>query len=139
MPKASANAAQQLEDLSSPVSAFARAACRVGVDPATGEPRESPYDDVYAQWVAWSELNGSRPTNKTDFTRDMTAAFPELVKYRPRVAIEVDGEKTWKSLPHRWKGIDINPEWLADRRADAAVAARQRREDEYADHGGPLD
>ena len=51
--------------------------------PSHREPQDCLYDDVYAQYVAWSALNGSRPKSKTDFDRDLTAAFPELVKHRP--------------------------------------------------------
>ena len=74
-PKASADAVQQLEELSSPVSAFVREACRVGVDD-NGKPRVHSFDDVYVQYLVWCELNNSRPSSKQMWTRNMTTAFP---------------------------------------------------------------
>jgi putative DNA primase/helicase len=125
MPAASANAVQQLEELTSPVSAFVRAACEVG------QAHSVPFDTIYSEWVAWCEKEKRRPTNKAAFSSDMTAAFPHLVMSRPR---DAEG----KPGPRKWEGIALSADWLKEQRVEGARRAEARRIDElgFADHDG---
>jgi putative DNA primase/helicase len=68
---------QEMEDLSSPVSAFVRDACIVG----TGH--RVPVDSLYEAWREWCEREGrDAVTTKQTFGRDLNAAVPGLERRR---------------------------------------------------------
>ena len=79
-PKASAEAAQQLADLGSPISAFVRDRCMMG------PTADVEVDRIYSEWRLWCAAQGiDRPGAKHQFGRDLSAAFPEVAITQPRV------------------------------------------------------
>ncbi len=75
-PESSREAADQLADLTSPVSAFIRECCQLS---ETGRVTVS---ELYAAWRAWCEDDGrDRINTKQQFGRELLAAAPSL---RPR-------------------------------------------------------
>lgn len=77
-PRSGKEAIQQLEDLSSPVSAFVRDRCSVGTD------QRVPVDDLWTAWRAWCEQENRHPGTKAVFGRNLKAAVPMVRKTRPR-------------------------------------------------------
>jgi putative DNA primase/helicase len=77
-PTASAAAIQKLEDMGSPITAFARDRCEVGAGYSIEKGK------LYAAWLLWCDTNGYRSTTTDSvFGRDLYAAFPHLDKSRP--------------------------------------------------------
>ena len=83
-PRSSAEAIRDLEDLGSPVGAFARHRCEVG-------PGKSvTTDDLYAAWRAWCHEQGrEHTTNRQTFGRDLRAAVPGLATKQRREALQI--------------------------------------------------
>ena len=76
-PQAVADAVQEMEDLASPVMAFVRDCCEVGVGHRVW------VDDLYNAWKQWCEQDGrTAVTNKQTFGRDLAAAVPGVVRRR---------------------------------------------------------
>ncbi len=86
------DAIRELEDLSSPVSAFVRDCCRLG----SGET--VPVEALWAAWKAWCESENRRPGTKAVFGRNLKATSPNVRKARPRD----DGDRT-----HVYQGIAL--------------------------------
>jgi len=80
-PGSAREAIQELEDLSSPMSAFLRDRCEVGRDMRVS------VDDLWAAWKAWAEDQSQHHGTKQTFGRDLRAVVPGLHVSRPR-----DGE-----------------------------------------------
>jgi len=77
LPSSVIDVAQQIEDLSSPVSAFVRDACLIG--PAHRVSVESLYD----AWKRWCEGEGRQMVStKQTFGRDLAAAIPGVTRRR---------------------------------------------------------
>lgn len=77
-PKSSAEAVQDLADLSSPISAFVRERCVVG----TG--RTVSVDSIYHAWTDWCGGQGrDHPGTSATFGKNLLAAFPEVGRSRP--------------------------------------------------------
>jgi len=73
MPQSTADALLDLQELSSPVTAFVREECVV----ASGQ--RAWVDDLYGAWVSWCGREGRTVvTNKQTFGRDLVAAFSEI-------------------------------------------------------------
>jgi putative DNA primase/helicase len=73
-PKAVSDAVQEMEDLASPVLAFVRDCCEVGVG------RRTWIDEMYEAWKRWCESDGRNTvTSKQVFGRDLAAAVPSVV------------------------------------------------------------
>ena len=77
-PASGREAVQQLEDLSSPVSAFIRDACDVGEDNGV------EVDALWTAWKSWCEGENRHPGTKAGLGRDLKAAVPTVKKTRPR-------------------------------------------------------
>ena len=78
-PSSGADALQQLEDLSAPVSAFIRTCCIV-------EPTARvEVDALWAAWKAWCAAENHKLQTKADFGKDLRAAVPMIKRSRPRV------------------------------------------------------
>lgn len=76
-PASSVEARENLEELSSPVSAFVRDYCIL--DPT----RRIPCKDLYGGWKHWCEQNGREYTgNAAQFGRDLSAAVPGVHRRR---------------------------------------------------------
>lgn len=76
-PQSAAGAVQEIEDLSSPVGAFVREWCTVGVG------HRINVDDLYAAWSRWCELEGRHAvTTRQMFGRDLVAAVPGIARRR---------------------------------------------------------
>jgi P4 family phage/plasmid primase-like protien len=76
-PAAVADAVREMEDLASPVLAFVRDCCEVGVG------RRTWIDEMYEAWKRWCERDGrSAITSKQVFGRDLAAAVPGVVRRR---------------------------------------------------------
>lgn len=88
-PESSRDLVEQMEDIASPVSQFARECCEIV--PGASET----LDNLYAEYKSWCESNGRHhaPT-KTWFSKDMTAAFPELVRSRCRSDAGIESRST---------------------------------------------
>jgi putative DNA primase/helicase len=78
-PKSAASAVQELEDLSSPISAFVRDRCVV--DPA----EIALIASLYSAWKSWCEEQGRDYTGTVaTFGRELNAALPGLDVVQPR-------------------------------------------------------
>jgi putative DNA primase/helicase len=77
MPNSSLEVAEDIGDLSSPVSAFIRDCCIVR------EGNRIAVDALYAQWKQWCDREGRQMvTSKQTFGRDLTAAVPSVKRRR---------------------------------------------------------
>jgi phage/plasmid-associated DNA primase len=76
-PASGADAVQQMEDLSSPISAFLRDCCVMG-------RYHVEVDALWAAWKGWCEGDNRHPGTKAVFSRDLRAAVPTLKHRRPR-------------------------------------------------------
>jgi putative DNA primase/helicase len=72
LPERSQQAIRQFEDLTSPVNAFVRDCCRVGVS------RQVNVKGLYKAWTLWCEQQGQRPGSSIVFGRDLRAVLPKL-------------------------------------------------------------
>jgi putative DNA primase/helicase len=97
-PESAREAMSHLEDLASPVGAFVRECCEVGVG------FEMDKDELFAAWRTWCENEGIlRPGTKALFVRNLRAAVPGLRPSRPR-----EGE----IRRHTLRGIELRPQWV---------------------------
>jgi putative DNA primase/helicase len=76
-PTSGKDAIQQLEDLSSPISAFVRDICTLG-------PYQVDVEALWTAWKAWCEGDNRHAGTKALFGRDLRAAVPTLKRIRPR-------------------------------------------------------
>ncbi len=81
-PASGQEAVQQLEDLSSPVSAFVRDYCALGAN------QRVEVDELWMAWRCWCLADNRGPGTKAVFGRDLRAAVPTLHKARPRDDME---------------------------------------------------
>jgi putative DNA primase/helicase len=91
-PESGNDAIQQMEDLSSPISAFLRERCIVG-------RHEVEVDTLWGAWKTWCSEDNRHPGTKAIFGRDLRAAVPTLKKRRPR---SDDGERD-----HVYQGLGL--------------------------------
>jgi putative DNA primase/helicase len=78
-PKASEELLAELEDLSSPISAFVRDRCRVGPG------YRAAVADLFLAWKNWCETKDRRePGTEQLFGRDLLAAVPSIKRVQPR-------------------------------------------------------
>jgi putative DNA primase/helicase len=77
-PASAREAIRELEDLSSPMSAFLRDRCVLGRDLRVS------VDELWASWKAWAEDQSLHHGTKQVFGRDLRAAVPWLRVSRPR-------------------------------------------------------
>jgi putative DNA primase/helicase len=78
-PKSGKTLLSDLEDLSSPISAFIRECCE------TGPGYEVPVQDLFQRWQTWCEGVGKKEAGtKGLFGRDLRAALPHLDMRQPR-------------------------------------------------------
>lgn len=76
-PKSGEDAIRDMEDLASPVGAFIRDRCVVGVG------HRAWVDDLYNAWKAWCEQDGRNAVStKQAFGRDLMAAAPGVARRR---------------------------------------------------------
>ena len=76
-PSATDEAILALKDLASPVAAFVRDRCDIGVN------HKVAVDDLYTAWRAWADDNGHVRSTKQVFGRDLRASVPGLKVARP--------------------------------------------------------
>jgi P4 family phage/plasmid primase-like protien len=82
-----------LEALTSPIRAFLRERCRVGVD------QEVAVADLFVAWQMWCRMSGREHTGTVQsFGKDLRAAVPDLRVVRPRQ----DGDR-----PYVYQGIGL--------------------------------
>jgi putative DNA primase/helicase len=96
-PESGRKAAEQLQLLSSPVTAFVNDQCEIG-------PAHTIRTDLlYQSWRSWCEGEGRRePGTAQSFGRDLTAAFPAIETTNPKR--EHGGQR------HRYyEGIELRP------------------------------
>lgn len=84
-PQSSIDAAVDMMDLASPVSAFVRERCKLDVNASVSR------DALYWDWQRWADDNGHERGSKATFGRNLKAAYPKLKKSQPRV----DGVQVW--------------------------------------------
>ena len=77
-PASSAEAARELEELSSPVGAFVQEQCIVGPGQTIGA------EELYRRWESWCHRRGQTATSAATFGRDLRAALPLISKSRDR-------------------------------------------------------
>ena len=93
-PAASLEAIATMEDLASPVAAFARDRCTLG------HKYEIAVKNLFTAWKEWCEANENRPGTAAVFGRNLSAAFPAIRHTRPRV----------NGRPHYvYQGIALDP------------------------------
>jgi putative DNA primase/helicase len=79
LPKSSKESVAELEELSSPISAFVSDECIVG------QKQSTSVDEIYRRWQEWCRDQGRNySVPKATFGRDLHAALPEIRKTRPR-------------------------------------------------------
>jgi putative DNA primase/helicase len=93
-PQAGRDAVQQLEDLSSPISAFIRDRCVLGAD------QRVQVDELWNAWRAWCIDDNRYPGTKGVFGRDLRSAVPMIRRTRPNIA----GDER----PYMYEGIGTN-------------------------------
>ena len=71
-PKISEIIREELEGLQSPVSSFVKEFCMIG------DIYEEERDKIYQSWKNWSDENGTKPTSKRVFYRDLDSIHPQL-------------------------------------------------------------
>lgn len=77
-PASSAEAIQQMEDLSSPITAFIRDRCVERYD------AEVEVEVLWTAWKAWCTETNTKSNTKAIFGRDLRAAVPRVKLARPR-------------------------------------------------------
>jgi putative DNA primase/helicase len=77
-PKSGADAIHQMEDLSSPISAFLRDRCILGHDKTVAA------EDLWDAWKAWCTAENHKLNTRQLFGRDLKAAVPTIRRVRPR-------------------------------------------------------
>jgi len=98
-PKSSAEVAQELEDLGSPIGAFLRDCCVVA------EGQSVDVDALFGKWEVWCMQCGrDRPGTKQTFGRDLRAAIPGLRMSQPREG---------KARNRRYEGMGLKPEAIS--------------------------
>jgi putative DNA primase/helicase len=80
MPKSSADAVEQLEDLGSPIRAFVRERCVVGPG------RAVEVGELFAMWFDWCKIQYRNPGTEAHFGKDLHAAVPGIKVTQPRTA-----------------------------------------------------
>ena len=131
-PESGKEAVRQLEDLSSPVSAFVRESCEVGSDQSV------PVDALWDAWKRWSDDDNRHPGTKAVFGRNLNAAVPTIRKSRPREGAD---------RSHVYLGIGLRPGNTMDGHRDrrdqtgwsqhpSGVRSEQEPNDGAAGHGG---
>jgi putative DNA primase/helicase len=93
-PESSRDAVVALQDLVSPVAAFARDRCERG-------PYEVECKFLYEEWKAWAEETGHRPGSLQTFGRDLRAVVPGLGVVRPR------DDQNEDKRPRHYRGITL--------------------------------
>jgi putative DNA primase/helicase len=92
-PESSKELVEELEELSSPISAFIEDCCRVGAG------YKASVAKLFDRWKTWCETKGRKePGTEQVFGRDLLAAVPTLRRVQPR-----EGEKRYRS----YEGIDL--------------------------------
>jgi putative DNA primase/helicase len=102
-PASSSDAILALQDLVSPVAAFVRDQCRVGIG------MEVTVTDLYNAWKIWCDDNGHKPGSVQTLGRDLRAVIPQLRIARPR---EGDSRERWYvglALTSAHNGADRGP------------------------------
>ena len=118
-PASGADAIQQMEDLSSPVSSFIRTKCVIG-------RQEVGVDVLWEAWKAWCANENRHPGTKEIFGRDLRAAVPRPKKRRPRTE---DGEREFV-----YQGIA-----LTNTTVSSHCDHHDQQPDRHAGHGGHRD
>jgi putative DNA primase/helicase len=108
-PESSEDAIVALKDLVSPVSAFVRDWCEIGV----GEIR---VNDLFAAWKAWAEANNHRAGNTATFGRNLHAVAPMVRVAQPRA----NG-----SRERRYVGITLSAVGFGDARVPPRASDEQ--------------
>lgn len=98
-PESSAEALQQMEDLSSPIGAFIRDRCVVHFEASV--ERET----LWTAWKTWCTETNTKLNTKEMFGRDLRAAVPTLKVRRPRQ----DGTRD-----RHYDGIGLREHYIAD-------------------------
>jgi putative DNA primase/helicase len=93
VPKSSAEAVAQLQDMVSPMSAFVRECCDQGPE------CEVRVSTLYAAYRDWCHQNGHKPLPSSLFGRDLHAVLPRLQTSQPRS----DNQRRW------YCGIQLKP------------------------------
>ena len=94
LPEASKAAADELEEISSPVLAFVHKRCEEGGDKAV------PKDELFQAWSGWCSEHGHRPGSESTFSRNLHSLFPKVRTARPRTG----GGRVWVHA-----GIGLKP------------------------------
>jgi putative DNA primase/helicase len=106
MPESGKDAVQQLEDLSSPISAFIRDRCVVASSASV------EVDALWGSWKTWCEADNRPPGTKAIFGRDLKAAVPTIKRGRPRTDDpEAEREYSYQGIGLRGSYIpaDLGP------------------------------
>lgn len=91
-PDASAYAVSDLEELSSPISAWIEECC------VFGEGRRIIIKELFSSWAAWCEQNSRRDTGSIQsFARDLRAKMPEI-QSPPRPLINGKRERVYEGV-----------------------------------------
>ena len=104
-PESAEEAVEQLEELASPIGAFVRECCDIGV------AYRVAIDSLFFAWKVWcTEQGRDHPGTKASFGRDLKAAQPELRVTQPR--------EEGRQLRRHYQGIRLKPDATADETAD---------------------
>lgn len=115
LPQSGKDAVQQLEDLSSPVSAFVRDRCALGAD------HQVEVDILWVAWKQWCDEENRHPGTRAVFGRNLKATAPMIRKTRPRD----NGDRL-----HIYEGISLG---------NTVGGHRDHRDQDAAGHSGHRD
>lgn len=88
-PESGEDLRDQMDELASPVTAFAKDRCIVDEDV---RQHRTSCQSLYVAWQAWCNSKGMKATTDAHFGRDLSAAFPLVRRVRTRPE---SGERVW--------------------------------------------
>jgi putative DNA primase/helicase len=106
-PASGADAIRQMEDLSSPISAFIRDRCVVARQHAISA------EDLWTAWKRWCSEENYKLSTRQLFGRDLKAALPGIRRVRPRPDGPADRPDD-APRPYVYEGLKLREHYSAD-------------------------
>jgi putative DNA primase/helicase len=115
IPDAERELRRELDELSSPISAFVRECCSIEAGSSVA------VRDLYRAWHAWCEEKGNRhPGTEQTFGRDLRAVLPSIAAQQPRAG---DGSRY-----RCYAGVKLNESgWILAKAAPTSEADTERQ------------
>jgi putative DNA primase/helicase len=110
-PESGADAIRQMEDLSSPISAFLRDRCVVG------QTHTVSAEDLWTAWKTWCTEENYKLSTRQLFGRDVRSALPGIQRVRPRAdgpekMSQPQANRSDEALrPYVYKGLTLQKQY----------------------------